>query len=163
MGMFEMSPEQAVEWRQKLRDLVAPHVHGEEVEAAAAFRRGGAAASMVASKAQMGGIVYAGIKLLNKKKAGGLPERVMLVATPTKLYALNFGFKGRDYKIKGEAAVWDRAGLRFSTYRKSGMTALTIESPAEGEKATLVGVGVKDDPISQEMIGMLQGTAPAEA
>jgi hypothetical protein len=41
------------------------------------------------------------------------------------------------------------------------MTALTIESPAEGEKATLVGVGVRDDPISQELIGVLQGDAPS--
>jgi hypothetical protein len=161
MGMFEMTDAQAVEWRQKIRDLVAPHVNGEEVISAAAFRRGGASASMIASKAQLGGVVYAGIKLLNKKKAGGLPERVMLVVTPDKLYALNFGFKGRDYKIKGEAAVWDRPGLKISTERKSGMTALTIESPTEGEKATLVGVGVKDDPISQELMGMLQGAAPA--
>jgi len=161
MGMFEMSDEQAVEWRQKFRDLVAPHVNGEEVVAAAAFRRGGASAGMVASKAQLGGLVYAGIKLLNKKKAGGLPERVMLVVTPTRLYALNFGFKGRDYKIKDEAAVWERAGLKVSSERRSGMTALTIESPGEGEKATLVGVGVKDDPISQELIAVLQGTAPA--
>lgn len=160
MGMFEMTDAQAVEWGQKFRDLVAPHVNGEEVVSAAAFRRGGASASMVASKAQLGGIVYAGIKMLNKKKAGGLPERVMLVVTPDKLYAFNFGFKGRDYKIKGEAGVWDRAGLKISTERKTGMTALTIESPAEGEKATLVGVGVKDDPISQELIGALQGTAP---
>ncbi len=38
------------------------------------------------------------------------------------------------------------------------MTALTIESPGEGEKATLVGIGVKDDPVSQEMIATLQGT-----
>jgi hypothetical protein len=159
--MFEMTDAQAVEWGQKFRDLVAPHVNGEEVVSAAAFRRGGASASMVASKAQLGGIVYAGIKMLNKKKAGGLPERVMLVVTPDKLYALNFGFKGRDYKIKGEAAVWDRAGLKISTERKTGMTALTIESPTEGEKATLVGVGVKDDPISQELIGVLQGAAPA--
>jgi hypothetical protein len=163
MGMFEMTDEQAVEWRQKLRDIAAPHVHGEEVVAAAAFRRGGAAASMVASKAQLGGLVYAGIKLFNKKKAGGLPERVILVATPQKLYALNFGFKGRDYKIKNEAAVWDRAGLRFSSEVKSGMTALTIESPDEGEKATVVGVGVKDDPVSQEMMGILTGTAAAGA
>ena len=161
MGMFEMSDEQAVEWGQKFRDLVAPHVNGEEVLSAAAFRRGGAAASMVASKAQLGAAVYAGIKMFNKKKAGGLPERVMLVVTPDKLYALNFGFKGRDYKIKGEAAVWDRPGLKASTERKSGMTALTIESPAEGEKVTLVGVGVKDDPISQELMGVLQGAAPA--
>jgi hypothetical protein len=161
MGMFEMTDAQAVEWRQKMRDLVASHVNGEEVVSAAAFRRGGAAASMVASKAQLGGIVYAGIKLLNKKKAGGLPERVMLAVTPDKLYAVNFGFKGRDYKIKDEVAVWDRPGLKVSTERKSGMTALTIESPAEGEKVTLVGVGVKDDPISQELMGVLQGAAPA--
>jgi hypothetical protein len=163
MSMFEMSEEQAVEWRQKMRDLVAPQVNGEEVVAAAAFRRGGAAASMVASKAQLGGLVYAGIKMFSKKKAGGLPERVMLAVTPTKLYAFNFGFKGRDYKLKDEVAVWDRGGLKISSEVKSGMTALTIESPAEGEKATLVGVGVKDDPISQELIGVLQGSAPAGA
>jgi hypothetical protein len=162
--MFEMSDEQAVEWGQKFRDLAAPYVHGEEVLAAAAFRRGGAAASMVASKAQLGGLVYAGVKLFNKKKAGGLPERVMLVVTPTRLYALRFGFKGRDYKIKDEAAVWERAGLKVSTERKSGMTALTIESAAEGEKATLVGVGVKDDQISQELMRTLvPGGAPSGA
>lgn len=163
MGMFEMTDEQAVEWGQKLRDLAEPHVHGEEVEAAAAFRRGGATASLVASKAQLGGIVYAGIKMFNKKKAGGLPDKVLLAATPTKLYAFNLGFKGRDYKIKGEAAVWERAGLKISTEPSSGMTALTIESPAEGEKATLVGIGVKDDPVSQEMMGILQGTASGQA
>jgi hypothetical protein len=163
MGMFEMTPDQVAEWRQKYRDLVAPHVNGEEVLSAAGFRRGGAAATTVASKAQLGGLVYAGIKLFNKKKAGGLPERVMLAVTPDKLYAFNFGFKGRNYRIKEEAAVWDRASLNLSTEMKSGMTALTIESPAEGEKATLVGVGVKDDPLSQELIGVLQGAAPGDA
>lgn len=161
MSKFEMTPEQVIEWRQKYRDLAAPHLNGEEAIAVAAFRRGGAAASMVASKAQMGGIAYAGIKLFNKKKAGGLPERVMLALTPDKLYAFNYGFKGRNYKIKDEAAVWDRAGLKISSERKSGMTALTIESPAEGETATLVGAGVQDDPISQELIAALQGTSPA--
>jgi hypothetical protein len=163
MGMFEMSPEQVTEWRQKCRDLVTPQVNGEEVLSAAAFRRGGATASMVASKAQLGGIVYAGIKMFNKKKAGGLPERVMLAVTPNRLYAFKLGFKGRDYNLKDEVAVWERGGLHISTEQKSGMTTLTISSPAEGEKATLVGVGVKDDPVSQELIGVLQGEAPASA
>ena len=58
MGMFEMTDDQAAEWGQKFRDLVAPHVNGEEVVSAAAFRRGGATASMVASKAQLGGAGY---------------------------------------------------------------------------------------------------------
>ena len=160
MGMFEMSDDQVVEWRQKYRDLVAPHVNGEEVQTAAAFRRGGAAATMVASKAQMGGLVYAGIKLFNKKKAGGLPERVMLAVTPERIYAFNFGFKGRNYKIKEEVAVWDRAGLRIGAERKSGMTALTIESPAEGE-GDPGRRRRRGRPLSQELIGVLQGGATA--
>jgi hypothetical protein len=161
MAMFEMSPEQVEEWRQKVRKMVASRVGGEEVLAAGAFRRGGAAASMVASKAQLGGLVYAGIKMFNKKKAGGLPERVVLAATPNRLYAFKLGFKGRDYKLGDEVAVWERAGLSVSAEQASGMTALTIESPAEGEKATLVGIGVKDDPVSGEVIAALQGQAPA--
>ena len=87
----------------------------------------------------------------------------MLVVTPTKLYAFTYKFKGRNYKIKDEAAVWERAGLRVSTDDSGGMTALTIASPAEGEKATLVGGGVKDDPFSQGQIEVLTGATPASA
>ena len=163
MGMFEMNDQQVAEWRQKCRDLVGSDVNGEEVLAAGGFRQGGATANYAASKAQLGGLVYAGIKMMRKKQAGGLPERVMLAVTPERVYAFKLGFKGRDYNVKDEVAVWERAGLRTSTEVKSGMTALTIESPAEGEKATLVGVGVKDDPISQELIGVRQGEAPAGA
>ena len=87
MGMFEMSEEHVAEWRQKCVDLASPRVNGEELLAAAGFRQGGASANYVASKAQMGGLVYAGIKMLRKKKAGGLPDKVMLAVTPDRLYA----------------------------------------------------------------------------
>jgi hypothetical protein len=157
MGMFEMNAQQVEEWRQKCRALVEPLVEGEEVVAAAAFRRGGATASYAASKAG-GGLVYAGIKLLNKKKAGGLPDKVMLAVTREKVYAYKLKV-GRDYKLGDEVAVWERGGLKISTDRSGGMTALTIESPAEGEKATLVGISVKDDPVSQDLMGVLQGNA----
>lgn len=163
MGMFEMSEKDVADWRQKCRDLVADRVNGEEVLAAAGFRQGGATTSYVASKAQMGGLVYAGIKMLRKKKAGGLPDKVMLAVTPSRLYAFKLGL-GRDYKLGDEVAVWERPALRVSTDRSGGgMTALTIESPAEGEKATLVGISVKDDPVSQELMGVLQGAASASA
>jgi hypothetical protein len=160
MGMFEMSPDQIAEWRRQCLELVEPRVNGEEVLAAAGFRQGGASANYVASKAQMGGLVYAGIKMLRKKKAGGLPDKVMLAVTPDKLYAFKLNV-GRGYKLGDEVALWERAGLKISTDAGSGMTALTIESPAEGEKATLVGISVKDDPVSQDLIGVLQGTAAA--
>jgi hypothetical protein len=163
MGMFEMSQETAAEYGRKYRDLVEPQVNGEELIAAAAFRRGGASASFAISKAQLGAVAYAANKLFNKKKAGGLPERVMLALTPQRLYAFNLAFRGRDVKLKEEVAVWERAGLRCSTEQSAGMTALTIESPGEGERATLVGVGVRDDPISQELIAALQGGAAKPA
>jgi hypothetical protein len=155
MGMFDMSPDQAAQWREKCRELVASRVNGEELVAAAAFRQGGATASYAASKAG-GGLVYAGIKLMRKKKAGGLPEKVMLAVTPQKLYAYKLKM-GRDYKLGDEVAVWDRGDLVIATDSSGGMTAVTIESPAEGERATLVGVGVRDDPVSQDLIGVLQG------
>jgi hypothetical protein len=162
MGMFEMSEDQVAEWRQRCRELAEPRVNGEEVVAAAGFRQGGASANYAASKAQLGGLVYAGIKMLRKKKAGGLPDKVMLAVTPNRVYAFKLNV-GRSYKLGDEVAVWERPALKVSTDRTGAMTALTIESPAEGEKATLVGISVKDDPVSQEVIGVLQGGAPASA
>jgi hypothetical protein len=157
MGMFDMSDKQVEEWREKCRRLVEPHVNGEEVVAAAGFRQGGATASYAASKAG-GGLVYAGIKMMRKKKAGGLPDKVMVAVTPDKVYAFKLKV-GRDYKLGDEVAVWNRAGILASSDRSGGMTALTIESPSEGEKVTLVGISVKDDPVSQDLMAVLEGTA----
>jgi hypothetical protein len=98
--------------------------------------------------------------MLRKKKAGGLPDKVMIAVTPAKVYAFKLKV-GRDYKLGDEVAVWDRGGIVASTDRSGKMTALTIESPSEGEKVTLVGISVKDDPVSQELMGVLQGN-PAQ-
>jgi hypothetical protein len=155
--MFEMSPDQVIEWRGKYRELAAPHVGGEEVLAAAMFRRGGAAASFAVSKAQLGGLAYAGVKLFNKRKAGSLPDKMLLALTADRLYALDLGYKRGGWVVKKEAGSWERAALRFSTERRSGMTMLTIEDPAEGWKASVVGVGISDDPLSQELIAEVDG------
>ncbi len=137
---------------------------GEQVLAVGPLRRGGAASSFAISKGQLGGLVYAANALRNKKKAGGLPARLLLAVTPTKLHAFNCKQKGRNYAMKDEAAVWDRAGLEISTDPKLGLTMLTISSPAEGEKATLAPGGVKDDPWTQEVIRVLrEGTTQAPA
>jgi hypothetical protein len=98
-----------------------------------------------------------------KKKAGGLPQHVALAVTPTKIYAIELKQKGRGLVAKREAAVWDRAGLRLSTEPKMGCTLLTIESPSEGEKATLAPAGVKDDPWTLSVIREMQGDGGASA
>jgi hypothetical protein len=154
MGMFDVSDQTYAEYSEKFRQMAQEKV-GEPVVATAPFRRGGAASSFAISKGGLGGLVYAANSLRNKKKAGGLPARVFLVVTPTKLHAFKYGMRGRNYKLGDEVAIWDRPGLRISAEPKLGLTMLTIESPAEGEKVTLAPGGAKDDPFSQSVIGAL--------
>jgi hypothetical protein len=154
MGMFDISDKTAAEYTEKFRRMAAEKV-GEPVIATGPFRRGGAASSFAISKGGLGGLVYAANSLRNKKKAGGLPQQAFLVVTPTKLHAFKYKIRGKGYRLQDEVAVWDRPGLRFSTEQKMGLTMLTIESPAEGEKVTLAPGGIKDDPWTQEVIRVL--------
>jgi hypothetical protein len=155
MAMFEMKPEQVAKWKNDLWEEAEPHIQGEELVAVAPFRRGGATASYAASKAG-GGLPYLIINLFRKKQAGGLPQQVMLAVTPTKLHAFKWKQRGSKMVIGDEVAVWERAGLQVSTEMGGGMTKVTISSPAEGEKVTLVGASIKDDPVSQELIEVLK-------
>ena len=155
----QMTEAEGEEWKQKFRELAQPHVD-EQVLAAGPFRRGGAAGQYALSKAG-GGIPYAIGSLFQKKRAGGLPQRVFLAVTPTRLHAFRWKMKGRGYALQKEVAVWERAGLRVSTEQKMNLTMLTIESPAENEKATLAPGGVSDDPLTGAVISELQSGAPA--
>jgi len=150
MGMFEMSEQQIADFREQVRGYATEKVTDEPVVSAALFRRGGAATRMGVSYGGLGGIAYAASALFSKKQAGGLPDKALLVATPTKIRAFKAGVKGRGFKIGDEVAVWDRAGVKATTEQKMGLTMLTLESPTEGEKVTIAPIGIKDDPISLE-------------
>ena len=164
MGMFDMtmSAEQCEQFRRQLSDAVQGHINGEELVAVGAFRRGGASGSYVASKAG-GGLAYAAVALARKKKAGGLPQQAILALTPDNLYAFEMKIRGTKYSVKKEVAVWQRPGLRVSSFEKMGLTNMTIESPAEGESATLVPIGVKDDAVNVEFINTLETAHPSPA
>ncbi len=153
--MFDISDETVAEYTEKF-NVMAQEKVGEPVIAVGPFRRGGAASNFAISKGGLGGLVYAANSLRNKKKAGGLPQQAFLIVTPNKLHAFKYKMRGRGYTLQDEVAVWDRPGLRFSTESKMGLTMLTIESPAEGEKVTLAPGGVKDDPWTQEVIRVLK-------
>jgi hypothetical protein len=154
MGMFDISEETAAEYREKFRAMAAERVD-EPVLAVGPFRHAGAASSYAISKAQLGAVVYAANALRRKKKAGGLPGKLFLVVTPTKLHAFTYKQKGRDFVLKDEAAVWDRVGIEISTKPEAGLTMLTIAAPAGSESVTLAPGGVKDDPWTREVIGVL--------
>lgn len=162
MGMFDftMTEEQIADFRRMINEAAEGHTNGEELVAAGAFRRGGAAGSYAASKAG-GGLAYAAVALARKKKAGGLPDKVLLAITADNLYAFKLKTGRSGYTADKEVARWQRAGLRVSSSFKSGLTNVTIESPAEGEKVTLVPIGVKDDPVNVEVIRLLEEAHPA--
>lgn len=154
MGIFEMSDDQAAKFRKQLADSVRPLVGGEDVVAVGAFRQGGFGGQLAA--AQLSGAAAAVTALLRRKKAGGLPHNVLLAVTPTRVFAFAQKMGGRNHLApKEQVAVWDRAGLCITTEKKLGLTNLTIESPAEGEKATLVPMGTVDDPVSLELVTVL--------
>jgi len=164
MGMFDMkmSDDYAVEFRRMLNEAVQGRTNGEEVLAVGAMRRGGFSGQYAASKAG-GGLAYAAVSLARKKKAGGLPQQVLLALTPDRLYAFKLKMKsgGRKYEAKDEVGVWERSALRISAEEKMGLTNLTIESPSEGEKVTIVPIGVKNDPVNDEFIATLVAAHPA--
>jgi hypothetical protein len=144
---------------------VQPLCGGEPVEAVGMFRQGGAAAAQAAGRIGLGvgglggqALGRSASAMMRKKRAGGLPQRVLLALTPTKLYAFDYSHQisrkrgERESGRPAEAAVWDRASLQCSAQRSGTMTTLTLESPAEGEKATLVGGSSSDDPWSQDVM-----------
>jgi hypothetical protein len=109
------------------------------------------------SKGGLGALAYGASALFSKKQAGGLPDKVMLALTPTKLHAFKLKIRGSDWAAGDEVGAWDRAGLIASTEQKMGVTMLTVRS---GEfAATLAPIGVRDDPIGRELIQALGASA----
>ncbi len=156
MGMFDlkMKDEYVDEYRGLVKGLAEEKI-SEPLVAAALFRRGGAAAKMGISKGGLGALAYAGANLAAKKQAGGLPDKVLLVATADKVYAFKAKMKGRNWTVEEEVGAWDRAGMRAAGRPSSGLTMLDIES-AEGSKISLAPIGVRDDPVTLEFIQAVQ-------
>jgi hypothetical protein len=167
----QASSDQFEAVRSKWIAEVEPLCGGEAVQTVGMFRQGGAAAAQVARRVgfDFGGLGGQALgnsasALARSKRAGGLPQRVLLALTPTRLYAFDYSHqisRKRSERESGkpvEAAVWERSAIRCTAKRSGTMTALTIESPAEGEKATLVGGSASDDPWSQDVISALGAT-----
>ncbi len=154
MGLLSASDAQYEQLKAQLVQGVQPLVHGEDVIAVSMLRRGGFAGQVLA--AQVSGVAYAATALLRRKKAGGLPESVVVAVTPTRIYAFSHKVGGRNHGApKEEVAMWERSQIQVSTETKMGMTNITIVSAGEGESVTLVPFGVSDDPMSSELITLL--------
>lgn len=166
LSPVEATPDQFETYKRQFIDEVGHLCGGEEVVAAAMFRQGGAAGHQAAMRIGsqfgiLGGLLAkkAG-DAARQKRAGGLPQSMMLAVTAQKLFAFDTSYrisarrKTRESGEPTEAARWDRDALTCSVSRSGTMSTLTIES-REGPTATVVGGSSADDPWSREVMGLL--------
>ena len=147
-----METAELAEWQEKYRVAVQPQV-SEPVESAWVFYRSGGFASMGVAKVSP--IVAMGMRAINKRKAGGLPNSFVLAVTPKHVHAFEYKARARGATVTvgKELAVWDREGLVVTSKPAAINTQVTLESPGEGE--TVVCSTGKDE-ASLAMIRSLQ-------
>ena len=118
-------------WVEQYRPSVEQKV-GARVIAFLPFHRTGSVGALAVSRVSP--LAATAIRLVGKKKAGGLPQNFVLVLTEAKLYAYQSKTRRASFELTDELAVWDRAAIQLSTKETTLAMQLTIESPAEGEK-----------------------------
>jgi hypothetical protein len=128
---FGFSSDEQRAWADRNRALVEEKT-GAPVVAYSIFYRSGSWGAMGAQRVSP--LAASAIKLIGKKKAGGLPPHFILAVTADKLHAYKFKQRRTDIRVGDEVAVWDRSALRVTARETAITTRLTIESPAEGEK-----------------------------
>ncbi len=154
---MQVNQQQVDEWVAKCRVALEPKLD-EPVMNAALFGQTGFTTQKAAGRGGL--ITYLLAGLLNKKRAGGLPDQFVLVTTPSKLRA--FGMAGKrsaDVDPDNELAVWDRAGLRVAAAPRGMFTKVTLDS-ADGDHVDIQAV--KYDHIDA-FIRELQGNGAAGA
>ncbi len=128
---LSFSPEEQRAWMEQYRSSVEQKV-GAPVIAFLPFHRTNAMGAMAMHRVSP--LAASAMRLLAKKKAGGLPPNFILVLTADRIYAYTSKTRVDSFELKDELAVWERAAIRVTTQETSLNMQLTLESPAEGEK-----------------------------
>jgi len=72
------------------------------------------------------------MKMVGKRRAGGLPQSFLLVLTETRLYAFKYKPRADRIKMGDQLAVWERATISYSVEDTKITKRLTIESQSDG-------------------------------
>ncbi len=168
MKPYEPTPEEFEQNKRRTIDSVAHLCGGEEVLSAASFRQGGAAAQDVAGDLgdRLGGLglgflARKGTAAARKKRAGGLPKRMVLALTPKRLYVFDSSYEistrrsEREHGSPSEATAWNRDDVRLAVDRSGSMSTLRIEPLDGGAVASVIGGSTADDPWSLELMDLL--------
>jgi hypothetical protein len=74
------------------------------------------------------------MKMVGKRRAGGLPQSFMLVLTATRLYAFKYKSRTNGIKMGDQLAVWERDAISYSVEDTKITKRLTFESRSDGAR-----------------------------
>jgi hypothetical protein len=150
------SAEEQRRWMEMNRSRVEEKT-GAPVLVFSTFYRTGSWGQMGAR--QISPLAASAMKLIGKRKAGGLPPHFILALTGDTLHAFAYKPRRDVIEVGDEVGRWDRAGIRASVEETAITMRLTIESPAEGGKLVCdTGKAAITDEFLSEL-----GAAPAGA
>jgi hypothetical protein len=124
------SPDEQRAWMEKHRVSVEQKV-GAPVTAFLPFHRAHAAGAMAVVR--ISPLAASAMRLVGKRKAGGLPPNFVLVLTPERIHAYTSKTTRDSFELKDEVGVWERTAVRLRTEETPLNMQLTIESPANGD------------------------------
>jgi hypothetical protein len=154
--IVEFSIAEQQEWVERNRSRVEERT-GAPVIAYSTFYRTGSWGQM--GLAHVSPLAKTAVKLLGKRKAGGLPPHFILALTEDRLHAFKYKARRDVIEVEEEVAVWERSAIRASAQETSLTMRLTIESPGDG--ASVVCDSSKAD-ITSQFLSRL-GAMPAVA
>ena len=74
------------------------------------------------------------MKLIGKRKAGGMPPSFILALTDDRLYAFKYKPRRDVIEVGDEIGSWDRTGIAAGVEETALTMRLTISSPGDGGK-----------------------------
>jgi hypothetical protein len=100
-------------------------------------------------------LAYGASRRASKAKAGGLPDKLLLVVVGERVAAHGYkGHPGQRLRIDAEpAATWERASLRVTTEPGRMMTKVVLDGPGEVEHAEC---SVGNSAFADEFIALLR-------
>lgn len=168
LEFYETTQEEFERWRLKALEEVAGLCGDEEAIAAANFRQVDAKGEKLPADFEdrlasygLGGLAKKGGALLGRKRAGRLPNALLLAVTAKRLYAFDAGYRYSVRRSKRETgrpvgvAAWDRADARIEIRKPDPMSMLRIEPLDGGPVLHLVGPSIADDPWSLAVMSLL--------
>ena len=150
--------QQTAAWVAGLIEAVQPHLP-ETVLAATVLRPAGTGTGGEAASVSSGTGFFRGKP--SRPRAGDLPGTTLLALTASRIFAFEgppTGAGGKDWKVRREAVVWDRADVRVRS-RETSSWGVSLEVVSTGERYELEPAGAAGRAVTEAFLQVL--TEPA--